>query len=329
MSQEQKPKNITKPQPHIQPHLQPQQQQHSQLQSQSQSKSKSKPKLPKETARAAKRTKDKITYKSVSSPSPSPSPSPSSLSSLSASELHVPAEKRSHESLYSIGPVVANECIDLVHNPIRPNRIMKAAVGSTILTSKKPKPPSILLANFGSTSGSSLGSSLSGAPSLIYTNNGHMELHESELINHSDGIGMSLLLATKIQLLRDFFFHMCVENVLGDARLLEEHDLNNVLNQLPEDAFNEFFEGNIERYDWNIVIVVIVVVVVVCIELFSSESKYFPFRLYMCVFVVLPRTTKQLKNKTETKFSYQSHTKTKSYKCLTPQKKKKKIHGNI
>lgn len=32
---------------------------------------------------------------------------------------------------------------------------------------------------------------------------------------------------------------------LGDTRLLEEHDLNNVLNQLPEDAFNEFFEGNL------------------------------------------------------------------------------------
>lgn len=31
---------------------------------------------------------------------------------------------------------------------------------------------------------------------------------------------------------------------LGETRLLEEHDLTNVLNQLPEDAFNEFFEGN-------------------------------------------------------------------------------------
>lgn len=30
---------------------------------------------------------------------------------------------------------------------------------------------------------------------------------------------------------------------MGDARLLEEHDLTNVLNQLPEDAFNELFEG--------------------------------------------------------------------------------------
>lgn len=30
---------------------------------------------------------------------------------------------------------------------------------------------------------------------------------------------------------------------LSDARLLEEHDLTNVLNQLPEDAFNELFEG--------------------------------------------------------------------------------------
>lgn len=32
---------------------------------------------------------------------------------------------------------------------------------------------------------------------------------------------------------------------LADTRLLEEHDLTNVLNQLPEDAFNELFEGKI------------------------------------------------------------------------------------
>lgn len=34
-----------------------------------------------------------------------------------------------------------------------------------------------------------------------------------------------------------------LEIPLGDTRLLEEHDLNNVLNQLPEDAFNDLFEG--------------------------------------------------------------------------------------
>lgn len=45
-------------------------------------------------------------------------------------------------------------------------------------------------------------------------------LSESELMGASDGI----------------------EIPLSDARLLEEHDLTNVLNQLPEDAFNELFE---------------------------------------------------------------------------------------
>lgn len=30
---------------------------------------------------------------------------------------------------------------------------------------------------------------------------------------------------------------------LGDARLLEEHDLTNVLNQIPVDAFNDLFQG--------------------------------------------------------------------------------------
>ena len=30
---------------------------------------------------------------------------------------------------------------------------------------------------------------------------------------------------------------------LSDTRLLEEHDLTNVLNQLPEDAFKELFTG--------------------------------------------------------------------------------------
>lgn len=34
-----------------------------------------------------------------------------------------------------------------------------------------------------------------------------------------------------------------VEIPLGDARLLEEHDLTNVLNQLPVDAFNDLFQG--------------------------------------------------------------------------------------
>lgn len=36
---------------------------------------------------------------------------------------------------------------------------------------------------------------------------------------------------------------MRVEIPLGDARLLEEHDLTNVLNQLPVDAFNDLFQG--------------------------------------------------------------------------------------
>lgn len=42
-----------------------------------------------------------------------------------------------------------------------------------------------------------------------------------------------------------FFF--LIEIPLGDARLLEEHELTNVLNQLPEElaeeAFNELFTG--------------------------------------------------------------------------------------
>lgn len=197
--QEQKPKKITKLQPHIQAHQQPQQHQ----QQHSQSQSKCKPKISKDATRAVKRTKDKTTYKSASSSSPS------SLSSLSASEIHVPAEKRSRESLYSIGPMLANECNDLVHNSIRPNRILKA-VGSTISTSKKPKPSSILLTSFGSTGASNMGSSHNVTSSLIYTNNGHMELHESELINHSDGIGMRLLFATnQLQLFRGFISYVC------------------------------------------------------------------------------------------------------------------------
>lgn len=36
---------------------------------------------------------------------------------------------------------------------------------------------------------------------------------------------------------------------LGDTRLLEEHDLTNVLNQLPVDAFNELFTtGKLSRF---------------------------------------------------------------------------------
>lgn len=42
---------------------------------------------------------------------------------------------------------------------------------------------------------------------------------------------------------RILFYFFAIEIPLGDTRLLEEHDLTNVLNQLPEDAFNELFEG--------------------------------------------------------------------------------------
>ncbi|XP_055314803.1 uncharacterized protein LOC129575353 isoform X2 [Sitodiplosis mosellana] len=51
------------------------------------------------------------------------------------------------------------------------------------------------------------------------------ELSESELITAQDGI----------------------EIPLGDARLLEEHDLTNVLNQLPVDAFNDLFQ--VQQHD--------------------------------------------------------------------------------
>lgn len=34
---------------------------------------------------------------------------------------------------------------------------------------------------------------------------------------------------------------------LGDARLLEEHDLTNVLNQIPVDAFNDLFQGKFSK----------------------------------------------------------------------------------
>lgn len=32
------------------------------------------------------------------------------------------------------------------------------------------------------------------------------------------------------------------------SRLLEEHDLTNVLNQIPADAFNDLFTGNVTIY---------------------------------------------------------------------------------
>lgn len=43
-----------------------------------------------------------------------------------------------------------------------------------------------------------------------------------------------------------FVPHTHIEIPLGDehTRLLEEHDLTNVLNQLPVDAFNDLFQGN-------------------------------------------------------------------------------------
>lgn len=70
-------------------------------------------------------------------------------------------------------------------------------------------------------------------------------LSETELIGAPDCIGILLF-----DFLLDFrgfnvlvFLFSIAEIPLGDARLLEEHDLNNVLNQLPEDAFNDLFEG--------------------------------------------------------------------------------------
>lgn len=41
---------------------------------------------------------------------------------------------------------------------------------------------------------------------------------------------------------------MNIEIPLGDARLLEEHDITNVLEQLPEDAFNDLFEGKTSSF---------------------------------------------------------------------------------
>lgn len=78
------------------------------------------------------------------------------------------------------------------------------------------------------------------------------ELSESELITAQDGIGR-LMCSTRVchnnilefanenQNKNRSFFD--VEIPLGDTRLLEEHDLTNVLNQLPVDAFNDLFQG--------------------------------------------------------------------------------------
>lgn len=70
-------------------------------------------------------------------------------------------------------------------------------------------------------------------------------LSESELIGAPDGIGWCPFCSRMHRQHIEFTLHMLsfVEIPLGDTRLLEEHDLNNVLNQLPEDAFNDLFEG--------------------------------------------------------------------------------------
>lgn len=90
------------------------------------------------------------------------------------------------------------------------------------------------------------------------------ELSESELITTQDGIGtfyarllfgfqfcfFFLLFRFKRNSSNSHkfqFFPLCrggrTEIPLGDARLLEEHDLTNVLNQIPVDAFNDLFQG--------------------------------------------------------------------------------------
>lgn len=80
-------------------------------------------------------------------------------------------------------------------------------------------------------------------------------LSESELMGASDGIGyfefyLYIYIIKNMNrkwkiLIELFIFHFpFLEIPLSDARLLEEHDLTNVFNQLPEDAFNELFEGN-------------------------------------------------------------------------------------
>lgn len=94
---------------------------------------------------------------------------------------------------------------------------------------------------------------------FIYGNNGQMELHDSDLISNTDAIGMYACVLWRYvnapfpkYIISNLCFHVQITEIsLGDTRLLEEHDLTNVLNQLPDDAFNDFFEGKIERYDRN------------------------------------------------------------------------------
>lgn len=70
-------------------------------------------------------------------------------------------------------------------------------------------------------------------------------LSESELmVGAHDVIGKLILIDLKLQkfLTNVFMYHFKTEEIpLSDTRLLEEHDLTNVLNQLPEDTFNELF----------------------------------------------------------------------------------------
>lgn len=70
-------------------------------------------------------------------------------------------------------------------------------------------------------------------------------LSESELIGTSDGNWIAI---EYVNWQRCFdVIPFIIEIPLGDARLLEEHELTNVLNQLPEElaeeAFNELFTG--------------------------------------------------------------------------------------
>lgn len=69
-------------------------------------------------------------------------------------------------------------------------------------------------------------------------------LSESELIGVHDVIGEFFILSFFfLGIFLIFFVVFFLEEIpLSEARLLEEHDLTNVLNQLPED-FNEFFSG--------------------------------------------------------------------------------------
>lgn len=97
------------------------------------------------------------------------------------------------------------------------------------------------------------------------------ELSESEFITAQDGIGMFYQLHLSFYHTNDFSLSSVLkqkknekktlnesnnfnriililraEIPLGDTRLLEEHDLTNVLNQLPVDAFNDLFQGKLE-----------------------------------------------------------------------------------